>query len=63
MDANDDKINAVVQFGQRLQEEGNFASDKIQQKTDSLQERLIAIMIILFLLRLIFWWDNILLII
>ena len=39
MDANDEKINAVTQFAQRLIEDNHFAADKIQQKADVIQER------------------------
>ncbi len=39
MDANDDKINAVVQFAQRLEDEGHFASDKAQKKAENVSER------------------------
>ena len=39
MDANDEKINAVLQFSQRLIDENHFAQDKIAQKADSLRDR------------------------
>lgn len=39
LDANDEKINAVVNFAQRLMEENHYAADKIQQKADTLQQR------------------------
>jgi spectrin beta len=39
MDANDDKINSVVKLGRELIGNNNYASDKIQQKADSLEER------------------------
>ena len=39
MDANDDKINSVVALGRELIAENNYASDKIQQKADSLEDR------------------------
>jgi len=39
MDANDDRINSVVTLGRQLIEENNYASDKIQQKADSLEDR------------------------
>ncbi|EEC14090.1 spectrin beta chain, putative [Ixodes scapularis] len=39
MEANDEKINAVVQYAQRLCNEGHFASDKIRKKADSILER------------------------
>jgi len=39
MDANDDRINSVVALGRQLIAENNYASDKIQQKTDSLEDR------------------------
>ena len=39
MDANDEKINNVLQFAQRLIDEGHYAGDKIKAKADSIQER------------------------
>ena len=39
MDANDDRINSVVALGRQLIDENNYASDKIQQKADSLEDR------------------------
>jgi len=39
MDANDDRINSVIALGRQLIEENNYASDKIQQKADSLEDR------------------------
>jgi len=39
MDANDDRINSVVSLGRQLIVENNYASDKIQQKADSLEDR------------------------
>jgi len=39
MDANDDRINSVVALGRQLIAENNYASDKIQQKADSLDDR------------------------
>ncbi|XP_031340311.1 spectrin beta chain isoform X2 [Photinus pyralis] len=42
MEANDDKINGVVQFSRRLGDEGHFASDKIAKRADAIDERRIA---------------------
>ncbi|XP_038665952.1 spectrin beta chain, non-erythrocytic 1 isoform X1 [Scyliorhinus canicula] len=39
MDANEDKINGVVETGRRLVSDGNIYSDKIQEKVDSIDER------------------------
>jgi len=39
MDANDEKINGVIQFGSVLQSEGHGQGDKIGKKTDSIRER------------------------
>ncbi|CAG0924866.1 unnamed protein product, partial [Notodromas monacha] len=39
MEANDEKINTVIQFAHRLCDEGHFASDKIGKKADSIAER------------------------
>lgn len=39
MDANDEKINSVVQYAQRLVEDGHFAADKVKKKADSINER------------------------
>jgi len=50
MDANDDKINSVVALGRQLIDENNYASDKIQQKADSLEDRWHLQLLILLLL-------------
>ncbi len=39
MEANDDKVNGVLQFAQRLCSEQHFASDKISRKADDISER------------------------
>ncbi|XP_042189248.1 spectrin beta chain, non-erythrocytic 1 isoform X2 [Callorhinchus milii] len=39
MDANEDKINGVVETGRRLVSDGNIYSDKIQEKVDSIDKR------------------------
>uniref|UniRef100_A0ABD2X9X6 Spectrin beta chain n=1 Tax=Trichogramma kaykai TaxID=54128 RepID=A0ABD2X9X6_9HYME len=39
MDANDEKINAVVQFAARLVDDGHFAADKVKRKAESINER------------------------
>uniref|UniRef100_A0A671S5C3 Spectrin beta chain n=1 Tax=Sinocyclocheilus anshuiensis TaxID=1608454 RepID=A0A671S5C3_9TELE len=39
MEANEEKINGVVESGRRLLSDGNTYADKIQEKTDSIQER------------------------
>lgn len=39
MDANDEKIRAVVGFGEQLCQEGHYAADKIHKKTRNIQER------------------------
>ncbi|MGH0172127.1 UNVERIFIED_CONTAM: hypothetical protein FKN15_000244 [Acipenser sinensis] len=39
MDANEEKINAVVETGRRLVSDGNISSDKIQEKVDSIDDR------------------------
>ena len=39
MDANDEKINAVLQFSQRLQEDNHYAADKIKLKAEQLADR------------------------
>lgn len=39
MEANDDKINSVVQFASRLCEEGHFDSDNVQKKAESIDTR------------------------
>uniref|UniRef100_A0A8B9VVZ6 Spectrin beta chain n=1 Tax=Anas zonorhyncha TaxID=75864 RepID=A0A8B9VVZ6_9AVES len=38
MDANEEKINAVVETGRRLVSDGNINSDKIQEKVDSIDD-------------------------
>lgn len=39
LDANDEKINGVLNLGQTLIKDNNYNSDKIQQKVDSARER------------------------
>ncbi|CAH1390274.1 unnamed protein product [Nezara viridula] len=39
MEANDEKINAVVQFAEQLSNEGHFAGDKVLKKAKSIEER------------------------
>uniref|UniRef100_A0A4D5R949 Spectrin beta chain n=1 Tax=Scolopendra viridis TaxID=118503 RepID=A0A4D5R949_SCOVI len=39
MEANDEKINAVILLSQRLCDDGHFAADKIQKKAESINER------------------------
>ncbi|XP_023590290.1 spectrin beta chain, non-erythrocytic 1 [Trichechus manatus latirostris] len=39
MDANEEKINAVVEAGRRLVSDGNINSDRIQEKVDSIDDR------------------------
>ncbi|XP_023559319.1 spectrin beta chain, non-erythrocytic 1 isoform X5 [Octodon degus] len=39
MDANEEKINAVVETGRRLVSDGNTSSDRIQEKVDSIDDR------------------------
>ncbi|KAK2092495.1 Spectrin beta chain, non-erythrocytic 1, partial [Saguinus oedipus] len=38
MDANEEKINAVVETGRRLVSDGNINSDRIQEKVDSIDD-------------------------
>ncbi|XP_064119290.1 spectrin beta chain-like isoform X5 [Macrobrachium nipponense] len=39
MEANDDKINGICQFAQRLLDEEHFAAEKIQKKAENIEER------------------------
>ena len=39
MEANDDKVNGVLQFAQRLVSEQHFASEKIAKKAEDISER------------------------
>lgn len=39
MEANDEKVNSVVQYAQRLVNEGHFEGDKIAKRADSINER------------------------
>ncbi|WAR19671.1 SPTCB-like protein [Mya arenaria] len=39
MDANDEKINAVLTFANRLMEDGHYAADKIHKKAENINER------------------------
>ena len=38
MDANDDKVNNVIQFAQRLEDESHFVADKAQRKAENISE-------------------------
>ncbi|CAH2015628.1 unnamed protein product, partial [Acanthoscelides obtectus] len=42
MEANDDKINGVVEFSRRLCDENHFAADKIHKRADNIDERRLA---------------------
>lgn len=39
MDANEDKINAVVEAGRRLAADGNVNADRIQERVSSIDDR------------------------
>lgn len=39
MDANEEKINGVVETGRRLVSEGNTSAERIQEKVVSIEER------------------------
>lgn len=39
MDANEEKINGVVETGRRLVSEGNISAERIQEKVVSIEER------------------------
>ena len=39
MDANDEKINAVLTFANRLIEENHYAADKVHKKAENINER------------------------
>jgi len=39
MDANDEKLLSVLQFAERLCEDGHYASDKVKAKADNIQQR------------------------
>uniref|UniRef100_A0A8C4N5U4 Spectrin beta chain n=1 Tax=Eptatretus burgeri TaxID=7764 RepID=A0A8C4N5U4_EPTBU len=39
MDANEERINGVVELGEKLVADGNFFSDKISEKVNSIRER------------------------
>lgn len=41
MDANEEKINAVVETGRRLVSDGNISAERIQEKVVSIEERYI----------------------
>lgn len=43
MDANDEKINAVLQFASRLQEDSHYAGDKIKHKAEQLADRFVLL--------------------
>lgn len=39
MDANEEKINGVVETGRRLVSEGNISAERIQEKVVSIEQR------------------------
>lgn len=39
MDANEDKINGVVEAGRRLASDGNVNAERIQEKVSSIDDR------------------------
>ena len=39
MEANDEKLNGILQFAKRLTEEGHYAAEKIQKKAENISER------------------------
>ena len=41
MDANDERINSVVETGRRLVAEENICAEKIQEKIDDIEERFV----------------------
>lgn len=40
-DANDEKINAVLQFANRLIEDQHYAADKVHKKAENISERFV----------------------
>lgn len=42
MDANSEKISHVLQFATKLEEEGNYAQDRVHEKADNIKERYIV---------------------
>ena len=42
MDANEEKINGVVEAGRRLASDGNINADRIQERATSIDDRLEA---------------------
>lgn len=45
MEANEDKIDGVLQGGQRLVDSNNLYSRKVQEKTDSVRDRLCIVFV------------------
>ena len=43
MDANEERINGVVELGEKLVADGNFFSDKISEKVNSIRERYFSV--------------------
>ncbi|XP_047735798.1 spectrin beta chain isoform X3 [Hyalella azteca] len=39
MEANDEKLNAICQFGDKLVKDNHFAADKVQKKAENIDER------------------------
>lgn len=42
MDANEDKINSVVEAGRRLASDGNINAERIQERVASIDDRSVA---------------------
>lgn len=43
MDANDEKINAVLQFANRLIDDNHYAADKVHKKAENINERYVVV--------------------
>ena len=50
MQTNDDKINQMIQFADRLNDENHYASDKITEKARSIDERREQLFFLLFII-------------
>lgn len=55
MQTNDDKINQMIQFADRLNDENHYASDKITEKARSIDERREQLFFLLFFFFFIFY--------
>ena len=58
MQTNDDKINQMIQFADRLNDENHYASDKITEKARSIDERREQLFFVLLLFFIFIFYNT-----